>query len=99
MPIEASIASGYRDAEGKPIIDPENNKKTLEQGAATTVWCATSPLLDGLGGVYCEDCNIARAVPADSTDLLGVRPWATDPALAERLWETSVELTGVSIPQ
>ncbi|MEJ2061534.1 MAG: SDR family NAD(P)-dependent oxidoreductase [Gammaproteobacteria bacterium] len=99
MPIEASIASGYRDADGKPVIDPENNKKTLEQGAATTVWCATSPLLDGLGGVYCEDCNIARAVPADSTDLLGVRPWATDPALAELLWETSVELTGVSIPQ
>lgn len=97
MPLEASIASGYRDADGKPIIDPENNKKTPEQGAATTVWCATSPLLDGLGGVYCEDCNIACAVPADSTELLGVRPWATDPALAEHLWRASEEMTGVPL--
>ena len=99
MPIEASIASGYRDADGNPIIDPQNNKKKIDQGAATTVWCAASPLLDGIGGVYCENCNIARAVSADSTDLLGVRTWATDPELAERLWETSVALTGVSIPR
>ncbi|WP_108125570.1 SDR family NAD(P)-dependent oxidoreductase [Saccharospirillum mangrovi] len=97
MPVEASIASGYRDADGKPIIDPENNKKTLEQGAATTVWCATSPLLNGLGGVYCEDCNIARAVPEDATELLGVRPWASREDLAERLWQISEKLTGVSI--
>jgi hypothetical protein len=33
--------------------------KTIEQGAATTVWCATSPQLAGLGGVYCENCDIA----------------------------------------
>lgn len=97
MSIEDGIRSGYRDTDGKAIIDPENNKKTLEQGAATQVWCATSPLLDGLGGVYCEDCNIARSVPADSTTLLGVRPWAIDPALAERLWKESVAMTGASI--
>ena len=96
MPIEASIASGYRDADGKPIVDPENNRKTLEQGAATTVWCATSAMLNGLGGVYCEDCNIAQPVAADSTELLGVRPWAMDPALAERLWQLSEQMTGVA---
>lgn len=97
MPIEASIASGYRDADGQPIIDPENNKKTLEQGAATTVWCATSPLLNDLGGVYCEDCNIAQAVAEDATEILGVRPWARSEGLAERLWQVSEQLTGVSI--
>jgi NAD(P)-dependent dehydrogenase (short-subunit alcohol dehydrogenase family) len=97
MRIEDSIASGYRDADGKPIIDPENNKKTPEQGAATQLWCATSPLLAERGGVYCENCNIARAVPADSTELLGVRPWAIDPALAERLWTVSADMTGVSL--
>ena len=96
MPIEASIASGYRDADGKAIIDPENNKKTPEQGAATQVWCATSPLLDGMGGGYCEDSNIASTVPADSTELLGLRPWAADPALAERLWALSEEMTGIA---
>lgn len=71
--------------------------KTPEQGAATNVWCATSPQLDGLGGVYCENCDIAVAVPADSTTLLGVRPWAVDPDFANRLWSLSETLTGVSI--
>jgi NAD(P)-dependent dehydrogenase (short-subunit alcohol dehydrogenase family) len=40
--------------------------KTVEQGAATTVWCAASPQLNGQGGVYCEDCDLAPIVPADS---------------------------------
>jgi NAD(P)-dependent dehydrogenase (short-subunit alcohol dehydrogenase family) len=71
--------------------------KTPEQGAATTVWCAVSPQLASLGGVYCENCNVAEAVPADSQALQGVRPWATDPALAERLWALSEKITGVGI--
>ncbi len=65
--------------------------KTIEQGAATSVWCATSPQLDGMGGVYCEDCDIAEAVLADFSGQSGVRPWAMDPALAERLWTKSEE--------
>jgi NAD(P)-dependent dehydrogenase (short-subunit alcohol dehydrogenase family) len=72
-----------------------NKYKTNEQGAATMVWCATSPLLNGKGGVYCEDCDIAEAVPADSVKPYGVRPWAIDPENAKRLWKLSEELTGV----
>jgi len=71
--------------------------KTAEQGAATSVWCATSQQLDGLGGVYCENCDIAIAVPAHSTELLGVRPWAIDPEFADRLWSLSERLTGKAI--
>ena len=71
--------------------------KTAEQGAATSVWCATSAQLEAMGGVYCEDVNIASAVAADSTEGTGVRPWATDPNLAERLWIISEELTGVRL--
>jgi NAD(P)-dependent dehydrogenase (short-subunit alcohol dehydrogenase family) len=63
--------------------------KNTEQGAATSVWCATSSQLDGMGGVYCEDCDIAEAVPADFPEQRGVRPWATDPSFAERLWTMS----------
>lgn len=63
--------------------------KTEEQGAATSVWCATSPQLNGMGGVYCEDADVARAVPADDPGLRGVRPWAMDPDFAERLWSVS----------
>jgi NAD(P)-dependent dehydrogenase (short-subunit alcohol dehydrogenase family) len=71
--------------------------KTVEQGAATTVWAAVSRQLDGLGGVYCENCNIAEPVPADSEETRGVRPWAMDPALAERLWTLSEKITGLGI--
>ena len=72
--------------------------KTVEQCAATSVWCATSPQLEGQGGVYCEDCDIAAAVPADFSGAGGVRPWAMDPALAERLWTKSEEWTGAAFP-
>ncbi len=98
MPKEALAASGYVDAAGKPIIDPERNMKSPAQGAATAVWCALSPELNGMGGVYCENCDIAPLLPDDSTDLLGVRSWAVDPVAAERLWALSGELTGVRFP-
>jgi hypothetical protein len=91
-------ASEILDKAGRPIIDPRNNKKTPEQGAATTVWCATSPKLDGMGGVYCADCEISCAPPSDdSTELHGVRPRATDPVAAGRLWQLSELLTGARI--
>lgn len=86
------------DRSGKPIIDPENNKKTPQQGAATTVWCATSPQLNGMGGVYCEDCDISVALHNDdSAELHGVRPRAIDPVAAGRLWQLSEQLTGAYI--
>jgi NAD(P)-dependent dehydrogenase (short-subunit alcohol dehydrogenase family) len=71
--------------------------KTTEQGAATSVWCATSPQLDGMGGVYCEDVDIAEAVPADLPEPRGVRPWARDPELAEQLWQLTEQWTGVRL--
>jgi NAD(P)-dependent dehydrogenase (short-subunit alcohol dehydrogenase family) len=70
--------------------------KTPEQGAATSVWCAVSSQLDGMGGVYCEDVDIAEAVPADFEGLRGVKPWARDPELAERLWTMSEKWTGMA---
>ena len=68
--------------------------KTVAQGAATTVWCATSPSLQGMGGVYCEDCDIAEVIPGDRTTPTGVAPWACAPEAAERLWALSERLTG-----
>jgi NAD(P)-dependent dehydrogenase (short-subunit alcohol dehydrogenase family) len=97
MTTEELQKAGAVNEKGKPVIDPENNMKTPEQGAATSVWCATSHQLDGMGGVYCENCDIAVAVAADAKTLLGVRPWAIDPNFADRLWSLSEALTGVSI--
>lgn len=71
--------------------------KNNRQGAATPVWCAISDELNGMGGVYCEDCNIAFAVK-DSKSPYGVLPWAIDPGQATRLWSLSEELTGVTFP-
>jgi NAD(P)-dependent dehydrogenase (short-subunit alcohol dehydrogenase family) len=71
--------------------------KTLEQGAATSVWCATSPQLAGMGGVYCQDVEIAEVCQPDSASNNGVSPWAIDPKAAERLWVLSEELTGMKI--
>jgi NAD(P)-dependent dehydrogenase (short-subunit alcohol dehydrogenase family) len=71
--------------------------KTLEQGAATSVWCATSPRLAGIGGVYCQDVEIAEVRQPDSAGSVGVLPWAIDPKAAERLWTLSEELTAVKI--
>lgn len=69
--------------------------KTAEQGAATSVWCAVSPMLNGKGGVYCEDGDIAEIVPPDSPLLRGVRTWAIDPLIAEKLWAVSEELLNI----
>jgi NAD(P)-dependent dehydrogenase (short-subunit alcohol dehydrogenase family) len=93
---EAEIrAFDVHDADGKLRIDPEGDVKSVGQGAATSVWCATSPQLVGRGGVYCENCDIAELAPDGDTRKSGVRPWAADPLLADRLWSLSEELTGV----
>ncbi|MFE9808409.1 SDR family NAD(P)-dependent oxidoreductase [Streptomyces sp. NPDC005548] len=93
LPKEEMVERGWIDENGEPL-HPEAFK-TPEQGAATQVWAATSPQLDGLGGVYCEDCDIAEPAPADGSRT-GVKPHATDPEQATRLWALSAELTGVN---
>ena len=66
--------------------------KTPEQGAATSVLLAVSPLLEGIGGRYFEDCREADVVPEIVAGLHGVRDYALDPAAATRLWDVSAEL-------
>jgi NAD(P)-dependent dehydrogenase (short-subunit alcohol dehydrogenase family) len=65
--------------------------KTVPQGAATTVYAATSPDLDGDGGRYLEDCHVA-AVTDDPLSRSGVRAYALDPDRADALWELSERL-------
>lgn len=91
LPREEMIAAGWIDANGKV----NERFKTTEQGAATSVWCATSPMLAGKGGLYCEDCDVAQLTPAGTSRFSGVDPHAVDPEAARRLWAVSVEATGV----
>lgn len=95
---------GGVDDQGRPITDLSRGMKNTEQGAATSIWAATSPLLNDVGGVYCEDCDIAALMPDDEATVAGsgslssgVRRWATDLAAARRLWSLSEKLTGVSL--
>ncbi|HEY5093972.1 MAG TPA: oxidoreductase [Candidatus Eremiobacteraceae bacterium] len=73
--------------------------KTIEQGAATTMWCALSPQLSGKGGVYCADCDIAEIIPDDGQLSSGVRRWAIDKTTARALWGLSERLTGLAWPE
>ncbi|MEV4068707.1 SDR family NAD(P)-dependent oxidoreductase [Nonomuraea fuscirosea] len=89
------------DDAGRPIIDPDREKKTPQQGAATIVFAAAGPQLTGIGGVYLKNSDIAPLNDTPSvTTLVGdeqvvvtdVAPHAIDPASARRLWELSERL-------
>ena len=67
--------------------------KTLEQGAATTVWAGFTAAADAVGGRYCEDCHVAEMVD-DATAGAGVRSYAVDPARADALWTVSERFAG-----
>jgi NAD(P)-dependent dehydrogenase (short-subunit alcohol dehydrogenase family) len=90
---EEMMAAGWFDEEG----NPDERFKTPEQGAATSTWAATAPALVGMGGVYCEDCDIAEptVVGSPTERIKGVDAHAIDPDDAARLWAVSAELTGV----
>jgi NAD(P)-dependent dehydrogenase (short-subunit alcohol dehydrogenase family) len=71
---------------------PAEKRKTPDQGAATTLLAAVSPILKGVGGRYLEDCNEAQTVDHRTADYRGVAPYALNPENARRLWEMSEEM-------
>lgn len=93
-------AMGLIDDSGRPVIDPEHEKKTPQQAAATIVFAAASPLLDGIGGVYLKDSDISPLDDEPAPVVIGeapvvateVVPHAIDPDAAQRLWELSEQL-------
>ncbi|MDP2688389.1 MAG: SDR family NAD(P)-dependent oxidoreductase [Aequorivita sp.] len=86
---------GFCDAEGVLLPEVAASLKTVPQGAATTVWCASSAQLANIGGVYCEDVAIAplASEPAIGS---GVRAYSLDEANAKRLWQWSEAMTGIT---
>lgn len=85
---------GFVDELGNEVPEVIASLKSIPQGAATTIWCATSPLLDHLGGVYCEDVNISEL--ANGAELsTGVKPYSLDETSAKRLWPLTEKLTGI----
>jgi len=93
LPTEEMIALGWLGPDGEPSEGARAMFKTPSQGATTTLWAATSPMLAGKGGVYCEDCDIAAlSDPAEPVRYRFVERHAVDPDAAERLWTLSERL-------
>lgn len=80
------------------IMTPVDLRKTAAQGAATSTLLAASPLLEGVGGCYFEDCHEAEVVSEFVPFGGGVAPWALDPEAAEKLWDLSLELLDSAAP-
>ena len=97
-PTELFQQLGFCDAQGNILPEVAASLKTIPQGAATTVWCATSALLNDLGGVYCEDADIAVLVDEKPglSNAAGVCLYSLDETNAKRLWKLSEEITGIS---
>lgn len=102
-PIDLFKQMGTHDADGNLFPDVARKLKTVPQGAATTVWCATSPQLADLGGVYCENADVAELDLGnidhqydDPLTLRGVQPYSVDAGHAQRLWVLSEQLTGLA---
>lgn len=99
--IELFKQMGFFDEHGNMRPEVLASLKTIPQGAATTVWCATSPLLAHIGGVYCEDGDIAELDLEnfrDNNGLItkGVQLYSVDENNAKKLWDLSAEMTGIT---
>lgn len=106
LTFEDFVVLGVLHPDGTPNVEAEEAmkkiQKTKEQGAATTIWAATSPRLQNIGGVYLEDVEIAAFDPnfydieADKKSpagISGIAPFAMDAEAAQKLWTLSEELT------
>ena len=99
LPKEEMVALGWMQEDGSPTELVKNFFKTPNQGSSTTLWCATNKKLNGIGGVFCEDCDIAkRKIEIEETmqRYFGVADWAIDHNEATRLWNITEEIINKS---
>ena len=104
-PMELFQQMGTHDKDGNIFPEVAARLKNVAQGAATSVWCATSPQLNGIGGVYCENADIADLDEGniehkydDPLTLRGVKPYSVNAANAVKLWALSESMTGIPFP-
>ena len=85
---EEMIALGWLGEDGELSEMAAANFKSPTQGASTSLWCATSPMLDAVSGVYCENCDVAvRQEDGPMARYVGVADWAVDTDEASKLWD------------
>ncbi|MFB9107528.1 SDR family NAD(P)-dependent oxidoreductase [Flavobacterium gyeonganense] len=93
-PLELFVKMGFCDERGNILPEVAASLKTISQGASTTIWCATSPQLKNIGGVFCEDTDIA-GLSLEQEVSAGVKTYSLDEKNAKKLWELSEKLTGI----
>ena len=86
---EEMAVLGWTNPDGTMSERAAKMFKSPEAGASTSIFAATSPLLEGIGGVYCEDCDVADLANENSQRYAHVRPYAIDTDAADRLWAMS----------
>jgi NAD(P)-dependent dehydrogenase (short-subunit alcohol dehydrogenase family) len=94
-PLELFVKMGFCDEHGNMLPEVAASLKTIPQGASTTIWCATSPLLNNIGGVFCEDTDIAELSLTQGVSA-GVKPYSLDETNAKNLWDLTEKLTGIT---
>ena len=92
LSVEEMAAMGWMNPDGTIPDAVKAMFKTPEQGASTSTWAATSAQLDGRGGEYCENCDIAQLAGPDSQRWEHARPWICDEDKADRLWAMSEKM-------
>jgi NAD(P)-dependent dehydrogenase (short-subunit alcohol dehydrogenase family) len=104
-PMDLFIQMGTHDKDGNLKPEVAAKLKNVKQGAATSVWCATSQQLDGIGGVYCENADVAELDEGniehrydDPLSLRGVQPYSLNAENAQRLWALTEEMLGIPFP-
>ena len=90
---EEMVALGWKKEDGSLSDMAAAAFKSPSQGASTTLWCATSPMLNDISGVYCEDCDVApRQSDGPEARYVGVADWAVDTDEAAKLWELTEQM-------
>ena len=90
---EEMVALGWKKEDGSLSDMAAAAFKSPSQGASTTLWCATSPMLNDISGVYCEDCDVApRQSEGPEARYVGVADWAVDTDEATKLWELTEQM-------
>lgn len=92
LPVEEQVELGWLNPDGTPSELARNGFKSTTQGCTTSLWAATSPMLDDKPGVYCEDCDIAAAITEETPPFSGAALHICDDEAAERLWDLSEAL-------
>lgn len=92
LPNEEMQALGWTDADGNLSEQAAAMFKSTTQGCTTTLWAATNELLADVGGVYCEDCDVANLATDDSMPYFDAMPWIASDEGADRLWEISEKM-------